>query len=149
MVSVLYRGLDFTFLQWTTAIILAIDVRSGLITNKIYSAWSKDGYDMYQTDQKVLPIFHLHTVVIDLVFNYSPLWSIFWLIMLNVSVWLVNQTKIYNRRHVSIFITIIAIVINVVWIRPPQVFEWVVPLLFVNNVITPKRNSEPSIQKAY
>ncbi len=150
------RQVDWSLLQWAVALVLAVDVRSGFVTNHLYrlaglsnQPWSGAHLTKWNGKWSMPPFLHLQVFLAALTFDHSLVWALGWYLALNVSVLIVERVPRDRQKWTSLAMTIIAIAINVVFFRPPVLLEWIIPLLFVHNVFrtAPVANSINSGEK--
>lgn len=126
--------IEWTIFQFIIAIIIAFDVRNGFITNMLYENLRSKSWLRVLTKQSLVP-FHAHTLIVGMVFYHSAYWTVFWYVMLNLCRFTVNRFLRHRSNLFPLLVTITAIAINIVFIRPPQLFEWIIPVLFIQNVL--------------
>ncbi|PAB60410.1 hypothetical protein [Anaeromicrobium sediminis] len=136
----LKKQVDWSLLQWIVAIIISIDIRNGMITNIFYSF-------IFPKDKKIIQILHAHTIVISIIFAHSITWGVIWYAIFNFSVWFIDKLPKQHHRFVSIAIIILAIGVNVFIYTPPMLFEWLIPMLFINNLI--RKSNNTNLGEAY
>lgn len=128
-VSALSRGVEWSLIQWLIALSMAVIIRVPWINKKLKEI---------VTFEKDMPLFHIHTFIIAIAFNYHFVWALGWYLAFILSSVVVNNVPSNYKKLSSILITIVAIAVNVFVFKPPVVFEWVIPLLYVNNIIVKK-----------
>lgn len=127
---VIIRGLmlevDWTLLQWLLVILLAIDIRNSFVTHLFYKKLHC---------HTSLPLLHFHSLIVGLLYHPSIFWGLLWYVLLNITVWCLNHLPTKRLKFLPLMVTVSAILINIFLVGSPKIFEWVVPLLFVNNVL--------------
>lgn len=145
----LLRGLkidiEWNLLQWAIALIVAVDVRSSIITNALYSyklfyhtpLSEKDSTITKKIKNRtIVTALHIHPIIVGLLYSHSIIWGMFWYSLLNFSVWFVERLPLYLKKSISMAIIMVGILINLFIIPPPTLFEWLIPMLFIKNVYT-------------
>lgn len=120
--------MDWTAIQWLVALSMAVIIRIPWVNTKLRTLLT----------DRPLPILHMHTFIIAVLFDYHLIWATVWYMVLNLSAIALNQVDQDKKQRISVVITVVAILINVFIMKPPSTFEWLVPLLFVNNVLIKK-----------
>lgn len=145
--------IEWSHFQWVVALIIAVDVRSGVVTNAIHSYMhffhtllrEKNNVIRKRTKNRILfTALHIHAIIVGLLYSHSIIWGVFWYSLLNFSAWLVARLPVNVTRAISIVIIIVAIMINVFIINPPMLFEWLVPMLFIKIVYNHTPRKHPS-----
>jgi len=145
-------SIDWNLIQWAVALILAVDIGGGVVSNSLnsykrfYHTPAKphdNGITKFVKNRKIFALLHIHTILISLLYHHSTFWGIFWYVLLNLSVWFIESRPLYLHRPVAMGVIMIAILVNTYIIVPPTMFEWLIPFMFIKIVYGHSVKEEP------
>lgn len=151
--NVFIGRVEWSYWQLAVALFLAFDVGGGMVCNalnsckRFYESPVKSDEDKYVSIIKnkfVFSAIHVHPIIVWLLFDRTN-WidGLIWYLLLMLSVFLTIKTPLYMKRPVSMFIILLAIMLNFYTIKPVIGFEWLIPVLFIKLVYGHSVREEP------
>lgn len=144
--------IDWNLIQWGVALILAVDVGGGVVSNSLNSYKrfyhtpvnaNDNASTKFVKNRTIFALLHIHTILIALLYHHFIGWGVFWYVLLNLSVWFVESQPLYLHRPLAMGLIMIAILLNTYILVPPTMFEWLIPFMFIKIVYGHSVREEP------
>ncbi|PZD93038.1 hypothetical protein DNH61_24960 [Paenibacillus sambharensis] len=147
------QAVDWTMVQKIIALVLAVDISGGLVSNALNSCKR-----FYHTPPKpsegklgsllknplIFTLFHIHPIAAGLVFADTDwFFGLAWYGLLLASALAVLMTPLYLQRPVAMLLIMSAVMINFYGIQAANGLEWLMPLLFIKIVYGHLVREEP------
>ena len=146
------QSLPWTWWQYGTAALLALDVLGGVVANSLNSCKrfyhspvkpDETGLIAFSKDHFIFTILHIHPLLIGFLFSLNWQYGILWYLTLVLSSLLVSGVPVYLQRPLSMGIIMTAILANIYLIQPVNGFEWFIPALFLKIIYGHAVREEP------
>jgi hypothetical protein len=143
---------DWTWWQYLVAALLALDVGGGVVANSLnackrfYHAPLQEGERgavRLAKNHLLFSAFHVHTLLVSLLYGGGWGYGLFWYAMLLVGTLVVLKAPLYLRRPVAMLIVLPAVMINFYGVEAVTGFEWLVPALFLKIIYGHLVREEP------
>lgn len=141
-----------TWWQLAILIFFAFDIAGGAVANMLNSckrhyhgaaSQSEGRLARALRNARVFTLLHVHPILIALVFSAPVEEAVLWYLALQSAVWMTLATPLYLRRAAATALTLMAVLVNQVWLPFGSGLEWVVPALFIKLVMGHAVREEP------
>ncbi|QUH26495.1 hypothetical protein [Serpentinicella alkaliphila] len=145
--------MQWNYFQLIIAVFLAFDLGGGMISNSLnsgkrfYHSPSKESegkLGKFLKNKLLFATIHIHPFIVGIIFNnFDWKYGLQWYLIFIISVLIVYISPLYLKRPLSMFMVLIALLINSFFILPIVGFEWFIPVLFLKIIYGHMVREEP------